>query len=332
MRLVDVGEGQIDVEEIGLDRWRRAHHKGRQSPQIERGRRRKRGALGRCSFDRRAGAPDLGVHGRHSQARREERAYGKRGSSHGLNTSRRPTPGHERNMKVRSPKGCYYVDRMKILVVEDNKKLARFIVRALTEEGYVVDQVGDGANAIQQGQRIDYDIILLDWMLPDVDGLAVCRELRARGVQVPILMVTARAEIAERIAGLDAGADDYLTKPFDLGELLARLRALKRRGPPVDALLRVGALSIDRVERRAHAGEVRLDLTPREFSLLAYLAREAGRAVPRMELLSQVWELTFDPGSNVIEAHVKNLREKLGSHATMIETVRGIGYRLVAPP
>ena len=221
---------------------------------------------------------------------------------------------------------------MKILVVEDNKKLARFIVRALTEEGYVVDQVGDGANAIQQGQRIDYDIILLDWMLPDVDGLAVCRELRARGVQVPILMVTARAEIAERIAGLDAGADDYLTKPFDLGELLARLRALKRRGPPVDALLRVGALSIDRVERRAHAGEVRLDLTPREFSLLAYLAREAGRAVPRMELLSQVWELTFDPGSNVIEAHVKNLREKLGSHATMIETVRGIGYRLVAPP
>src|SRR5690242_6541729 len=131
---------------------------------------------------------------------------------------------------------------MKILVVEDNKKLARFIVRALTEEGYVVDQVDNGAAAIQQAQRIDYDIVVLDWMLPDVDGLAVCRELRAHGVQTPILMVTARAEVAERIAGLDAGADDYLTKPFDLGELLARLRALKRRGPPVETILNVGPL------------------------------------------------------------------------------------------
>ena len=220
---------------------------------------------------------------------------------------------------------------MKILVVEDNKKVARFIVRALTEEGYVVDQVGDGEGAIAQAQAIGYDVILLDWMLPDVDGLAVCRSLRTRGVEAPVLMLTARAEISERVAGLDAGADDYLTKPFDLGELLARVRALARRGPPLAVILRIGPLAIDRRERRAYLGEVRLELTPREFALLAHLVREVGRAVPRTELLASVWELTFDPGSNVIEVHVKNLREKLGLHASMIETVRGVGYRLVGP-
>ena len=219
---------------------------------------------------------------------------------------------------------------MKILVVEDNKKLARFLVRALSEEGYIVDQVGEGNVAVTQMQAIPYDAVILDWMLPEMDGLAVCRAVRQRGVRVPILMLTARAEVPERIAGLDAGADDYLSKPFDLAELLARVRALTRRGAGTETVVRVGPLTVDRGERRALVDGKRIELTPREFALLAYLAREAGRVVPRMEILAKVWEMSFDPGSNVIEVHVKNVREKLGEQAKMIETVRGVGYRLVA--
>ncbi|UQA63918.1 response regulator transcription factor [Polyangium aurulentum] len=217
---------------------------------------------------------------------------------------------------------------MKILVVEDNKKLASFLSRALTEEGYVVDVVPDGATAIGQIQSLPYDLVILDWMLPEVDGLSVCRTVRQKGCQVPILMLTARAEVPERIAGLDAGADDYLAKPFDLGELLARVRARGRRGAGGEATVRVGPLALDRAERRATLDGRKVDLTPREFALVAYLAREAGRVVPRTELLAKVWETRFDPGSNVVEVHVKNIREKFGAHAALIETVRGVGYKL----
>ena len=224
------------------------------------------------------------------------------------------------------------LDAVKILVVEDNKKLARFLLRALLEEGYVVDLVGDGLTAIDQIQAIAYDLVILDWMLPGSDGLSVCRSVRARGSQVPIIMLTARAEVPERIAGLDAGADDYLPKPFDLGELLARVRARGRRVGGAAEVVRVGSLLVDRADRRATIEGRKLDLTPRELSLLAYLAREAGRVVPRTELLSKVWETAFDPSSNVVEVHVKNLRDKLGTHAAMIETVRGVGYRMAAPP
>jgi two-component system OmpR family response regulator len=217
---------------------------------------------------------------------------------------------------------------MKVLVVEDSKRLGSFLKRALEEEGYVTDIAVDGATALAQAERIPYDVIVLDWMLPDVDGVSVCRTLRSRGVGVPIVMLTARAEVAERITGLDAGADDYIVKPFDLGEFLARIRARTRREAGAASIV-LGPLMIDRAERRAVlAGEV-LSLTPREFALLAHLARNAGRVVPRTELLSKVWETMFDPGSNVIEAHIKNLREKLGVHSTMIETVRGAGYRLL---
>jgi two-component system OmpR family response regulator len=209
---------------------------------------------------------------------------------------------------------------MKVLVVEDSKRLGSFLKRALEEEGYVADIAVDGTTALAQAENIPYDVIVLDWMLPDIDGVRVCRELRARGVPIPIIMLTARGEVAERITGLDAGADDYIVKPFDLGEFLARVRARARREIGGNAMV-IGPLMIDRAERRAVlAGEV-LSLTPREFSLLAHLARNAGRVVPRTELLSKVWETMFDPGSNV----------KLGSHATMIETVRGTGYRLVVP-
>lgn len=221
---------------------------------------------------------------------------------------------------------------MKILVVEDNKKLARFLVRALTEEGWVVDHVESGAVAVAQAAAIPYDLVLLDWMLPDEDGLSVCRQIRSAGSRVPVLMLTARAEVQERIAGLDAGADDYLPKPFDLGELLARCRALVRRAGGEETVVHVGPLYLDRAERRATLDGRRLELTPREFALVVLLARRTGRAVSRMEILQKVWETSFDPGSNVVEVHVKNLREKLGDHAKMIETVRGVGYRLMGAP
>lgn len=220
---------------------------------------------------------------------------------------------------------------MKVLVVEDNKKLASFLSRALMEEGYTVDIVGDGSTAIEQIQTLPYDLVVLDWMLPEADGLSVCRTLRQKGNHVPILMLTARADVSERVAGLDAGADDYLAKPFDLSELLARVRALGRRAAVSDPVVRIGALLVDRGERRAMVDGRKLELTPREFALLAYLARHAGRIVPRTELLAKVWEMNFDPGSNVVEAHVKNLREKLADHAALIETIRGVGYRLSVP-
>ncbi|HEY8377311.1 MAG TPA: response regulator transcription factor [Nannocystis sp.] len=219
---------------------------------------------------------------------------------------------------------------MKILIVEDNKKLASFLLRALTEEGYVVDLVEDGAVALTQCKTIHYDLVILDWMLPSVDGLAVCRSLRASGSNMPILMLTARSEVPERVAGLDAGADDFLPKPFDLGELLARVRALGRRGHG-DRFLEVGPVRIDRHERTVTLAGKRLDLTPREYLLLSYLVRDAGRVIPRTELLQKVWELSFDPGSNVVEVHIKNLRTKLGEHASKIETVRGVGYRWQSP-
>ena len=220
---------------------------------------------------------------------------------------------------------------MKILIVEDNRKLASFLTRALTEEGYVVDVVTDGTTALEQAQEIAYDLIVLDWMLPELDGLSVCRRLRALGSQVGILMLTARGDVPERVAGLDAGADDYLTKPFDLGEFLARVRALARRGQGGEGTVRVGPLVVDRRERRVLLEGARVSLTPREFSLNAYLAAQAGRVVSRTELLSKVWEVSFDTKSNVVEVHVRNLREKLGAHGSMIVTVRGIGYRLEAP-
>lgn len=216
---------------------------------------------------------------------------------------------------------------MKILVVEDNAKLASFLTRALSEEGYQVDLVTDGATAIEQAQSIAYDMILLDWMLPQFDGLHVCRVLRSSGSRTPILLLTARGETEEKVLGLDAGADDYLTKPFDLSELLARVRSCTRRRG-AENVVRVGPLTIDRSQRTTRLEGRPLDLTPREFALLAYLAREAGRIVPRTELLSKVWEANFDPSSNVIDVHVRNLREKLGAQAAMLETVRGVGYRL----
>jgi two-component system, OmpR family, response regulator len=228
----------------------------------------------------------------------------------------------------KQPFGGIMPNAMKVLVVEDNKKLARFLQRAFHEEGYAVDLLEDGIEALERIESIEYDSIILDWMLPGMDGITVCRTLRERGLSTPILILTARADVSERIVGLDAGADDYLPKPFDLGELLARVRALGRRGAGTEGLVKVGPLVLDRLERHALLDGQPIDLTPREFALLTYLARESGRVVPRTELLRKVWETTYDPGSNVVDAHIKKLREKLGEFATLIETVRGVGYRM----
>ncbi|MDP3216028.1 MAG: response regulator transcription factor [Deltaproteobacteria bacterium] len=217
---------------------------------------------------------------------------------------------------------------MKALVVEDDAKVARLLARALSEEGYTVDTCASGLEAIRQATAVAYDSIVLDWMLREGDGLDVCRTLRQAGSTVPILMLTARGEVSERVLGLDAGADDYLVKPFHIEEFLARVRSLQRRAGGGYASMRVGPIELQRIERRALLSGQILDLTVREYALLLHLAYRVDRIVTRTDLLTQVWESRIDPGSNVVDVHVSHLRDKLGDEAWMIETVRGQGYRL----
>lgn len=216
---------------------------------------------------------------------------------------------------------------MKVLVVEDDAKLSRFLVRVLVEEGFAADVCETGEDALAQAPSGIYDLIVLDWMLPDVDGLSVCRKLRQDGVGTPILMLTARGEVRERVMGLETGADDYMVKPFEVEELVARIRALVRRAAGFTKSM-VGPLEIDRVSHHVRVGNAPLDLTTREYALLIHLVHQAGKVVTRTELLSRVWGTSFDPGSNLVEVHVSRLRDKLGEYAWMIETVRGAGYRL----
>jgi DNA-binding response OmpR family regulator len=197
----------------------------------------------------------------------------------------------------------------------------------LQEEGYVVDGCAKGEQGLRQAASGLYDLVVLDWMLPDVDGLSLCRRLRERGASIPILMLTSRAEISERVIALDAGVDDYVVKPFEIEELVARIRALLRRIAGIGRI-RVGALEMDPTRRTVTLGSQPLELTAREQALLAHLARRADQVVTRSELLAHVWSTQFDPGSNLVEVHVSRLREKLGRAAWMIETVRGSGYRL----
>jgi DNA-binding response OmpR family regulator len=218
---------------------------------------------------------------------------------------------------------------MLALIVEDDKKVGGFLKRLLSEEGWSSDWVRTGEEALERAVRSSFDVVILDWMLPDLDGVTVCRELRQRGVTVPILMLTARTEVRERVAGLEAGADDYLGKPFDVEELLARVNALVRRTSGFSQW-RVGALVIDRLEHRVLLNGERVELTMREYALLLHLAHNADRVVTRTKLLEQVWGTRFDTQSNVVEVHVSRLRDKLGDAAWMIETVRGQGYRLVS--
>ena len=222
---------------------------------------------------------------------------------------------------------------MRILIVEDDRKVASFLQKGLREEGYVPDVAHDGDDGLMKALVNPYDLVVLDVMLPGRSGLEVVRELRSRDRAVPVLMLTARDAREDIVTGLDAGADDYLTKPFGLDELLARVRALLRRGGAqrVERLAYEG-VELDRIKHTATRGGRKLDLTPREFRLLEYFMMHPERVVRRTELLEKVWDLSFDPMSNVVDVHVANLRHKLreGGDAPLIHTVRGVGYLLQA--
>lgn len=220
---------------------------------------------------------------------------------------------------------------MRILVVEDDRKVAGFIEMGLREEGYAVDLARDGDEAIVLAHVNDYDAILLDLMLPKKNGLQVAAELRREGRTTPILMLTARDATEDVVRGLDAGADDYLTKPFKFDELLARLRALVRRGGATRVeRITAGPLELDRLKHQAYVGGKALDLTPREFQLLEHFMMHKDDVVRRTELLEKVWDMHFDPESNVVDVHVGNLRRKLreAGFDGLIRTVRGVGFRL----
>jgi len=220
---------------------------------------------------------------------------------------------------------------MRILLVEDDEDVARFIRKGLAEQAYAVDAADDGEHALELAATTNYDAIVLDLMIPEPDGLAVCRSLRADGSSVPILMLTARGSVDDKIAGLDAGADDYLAKPFEFGELLARLRALLRRGAvAVSSQIVVGDLEIDSGSHRVKVEGVPLTLTTKEYGVLEYLARNAGRIVTREEIAEHVWSQEFDPFSNLIEVYINRLRRHIEkvSARKLIHTIRGSGYML----
>jgi len=220
---------------------------------------------------------------------------------------------------------------MRILVVEDEPDAARFLARGLREHAFAVDTAADGNSAIEKAHISTYDAIVLDLMLPDLDGLAVCRALREARINVPVLMLTARGAVPDRIAGLNAGADDYLTKPFDFQELLARLRALLRRQPHLeDPILRVADLVIDTHHQRVTRAGRTISLTTREYGLLAYLAARHGAVTGRADIAEHVWDETYDPVSNLIEVYIQRLRRKIddGFTTRLLHTRRGEGYQL----
>jgi two-component system OmpR family response regulator len=223
---------------------------------------------------------------------------------------------------------------MRLLVVEDDERMAVLLKRALEEDGYAVDVTGDGAEALWMGQENDYDAVVLDGMLPGMDGFEVVRRLRESRRWAPVLMLTARAGVDQRIFGLDAGADDYLAKPFNFGELSARLRALVRRGNterPV--ILAAGDLTLDPASRRVTRDGKRVELTAKEFALLELLMRRRGDVLSRTYILEHVWDFAYDPSSNVVDQYIGSLRRKLDRPFGRddVQTIRGAGYRLRDP-
>ena len=220
---------------------------------------------------------------------------------------------------------------MRVLIVEDEVKMAALIRRGLREEGMAVDVTERGEDALWMAGSTDYDAIVLDVMLPGIDGFETCRRLRDDGVWAPVIMLTARDAVGDRVAGLDCGADDYVTKPFSFAELLARLRALARRGPaerPV--LLEVGELRLDPATRQVWRGEEEISLSAKEFSLLEVFMRRPGEVLSRLQLLEHAWDYGYENRSNVVDVYIRYLREKVDRPfgADSIETVRGAGYRL----
>jgi two-component system copper resistance phosphate regulon response regulator CusR len=223
---------------------------------------------------------------------------------------------------------------MRILVVEDERKVASFIQSGLEQDGYAVDVLDDGDEAGVQAGLIDYDCVVLDLMLPGRSGFQVLRDIRARKAELPVIILSAHAAPEERVAGLNAGADDYMAKPFVIAELAARIRALLRRGKPREVKLRVGDLEIDTIRRRVTRGGRAVELKPKEYALLEFLAHNCDRPVTRSHIIEHVWDIHFDSISNVVEVHINSLRNKIdrGAPAPLIHTVRGVGYMLTDQP
>jgi DNA-binding response OmpR family regulator len=223
---------------------------------------------------------------------------------------------------------------MRILVVEDDRKVASFIHDGLAQEGYAVDVLHDGSHAGEQANALDYDAVVLDLMLPGRSGFQVLRDIRARKAALPILILTAKDSLEERVAGLDSGADDYMVKPFALAELSARLRAVMRRGTPRENTLRVGDLEIDTVRRAVRRAGRSIDLKPKEYALLEYLVRNSDRPLTKSLIIEHVWNIHFDSVSNVVEVHINALRNKVdrGFDRPLIHTIRGVGYIMADRP
>jgi two-component system copper resistance phosphate regulon response regulator CusR len=223
---------------------------------------------------------------------------------------------------------------MRILVIEDDRKVANFIQSGLEQEGCAVDVLPDGTHAADQARTIDYDAVVLDLMLPGRSGFQVLREIRSRKGSLPVLILTAKDSVDDRVAGLDSGADDYMTKPFALAELSARLRALLRRGGPRENVLRVADLQMDLLTHVVRRSGKLIELKPKEYALLEYLMRHAGRPLPKSIIIEHVWDIHFDSVSNVVEVHINALRNKIdrGFPVPLIHTVRGVGYVLGDAP
>jgi DNA-binding response OmpR family regulator len=221
---------------------------------------------------------------------------------------------------------------MRILIVEDERKISAYVKRGLEEQGYAVDAAYTGREALDWIESVTFDLIVLDVLLPELDGLTVCRELRSRGVRMPVLMLTARDTVDNRVAGLDAGADDYLIKPFALKELLARLRALTRRATdgPKSTLLEIGELSLDTLTHRVKRAGKPIELTAKEYAVLECLLREPDRVLTRTMIAEHVWNYDVFNQSNVVDVYIRNLRRKIddGFDLKLIHTIRGAGYRL----
>lgn len=224
-----------------------------------------------------------------------------------------------------------HISKMKVLLVEDEKKISDFVVKGLKEQGYVVELAEDGNDGFVHASTQSYDVIVLDIMLPGRDGLSILKSIRKAGNTVPVILVTARGELDERLEGLNLGADDYLTKPFYLDELVARIQALHRRSSGQSlSLMQVEDLLVNLTNREVSRGGESMELTTREFNLLEYLMRSPGRVLTRTQILEHVWGYDFDPSTNVVDVCIQRLRKKIdaGQDVQLIETVRGAGYRM----
>src|ERR1700726_4549784 len=222
---------------------------------------------------------------------------------------------------------------MRILVVEDEKRIADFLTRGLQGAGYAVDAAPNGATALEFIHATDYDLVILDIMLPDIDGLTVLQKIRNRKSSPPVLILSARDAVDDRVKGLELGADDYLTKPFAFVELLARVRALLRRGQPTPERLQVSDLVLDCIRRKVTRGNENIELAPKEFSILEYLMRNRGRPLSRTMIVEHVWDMDYDGLTNIVDVYIRHLRSKIDDKwpLKMIQTVRGIGYMLDMP-